>query len=417
MYCRACKGTLDPFLGLGSLQLTGYLAPDEERRPSIPLTLCACSDCRLVQLQVTAPRELLFERYWYQSGINETMRAELADIADHAIAWVTPQLQPGDVVIDIGANDGTLLAAYKGQPYKGHPFTKVTRVAFEPAKNLRPALASHAELIISDYFPQGYQEIRAWEGQVQIITSIAMFYAVDKLHPFLAAISALLAPHGVWIVQLQDLDQMLRATAFDNICHEHLCYYTLGTFETLIAPYGLQVSHVTRRAINGGSLRFYVQHAGHLVSPSVPDQRAREQGCDSWASLEAFARSVEQVKAQIRAALALRRKHGQTIDLYGASTKANTLLQVCGLNRLWLRQAWERSADKVGRRTVGTEIPIVSEETGREKPPDALLVGIWQFREALLQREKGYLAGGGTLIFPLPKVDVVTWSEAHRAHA
>jgi len=333
MYCRACRGILDPFLWLGTIQLTGYLAPDEEARPSGPLTLCACAECRLVQLDHTTPRDLLFSRYWYLSGINETMRAELADVVDRANVWADAQAR-GEVVLDIGANDGTLLACYEG---RGH----AVRIAYEPALNLQPALHQHAEMVVADYFPNGYKQIKPFEGQVRIITSIAMFYAVDNLDPFLAAIKALLHRDGVWIVQLQDLDQMIAATAYDNICHEHLTYWSMSTFDTLLRRYELQVSHVERRAINGGSLRFYVQHTGKFVAPSVIDQREKEHGCDSWTALEEFARQVEHSKTQLRAALGIRRKAGQTIDLYGASTKANTLLQVCCLDRRWLRWAWE----------------------------------------------------------------------------
>ena len=67
----------------------------------------------------------------------------------------------------------------------------------------------------------------------------------------------------------------------------------------------------------------------------------------------------------------------------------------------------ERSGAKVGRETVGTGIPIVSEEEWRLKPAGVTLVPIWQFRDAVLKREAGYLAAGGKFVFPLPVVEVV----------
>src|SRR5262245_26056125 len=110
MLCRACRNTLDPILDLGEIELTGFLGPDEEARPTAPLRLCACSACRLVQLDHTVPRDLLFTRYWYRSGVNEVMRAELESVVDEALSWVS--LTPRDVVLDLGANDGTLLHRY-----------------------------------------------------------------------------------------------------------------------------------------------------------------------------------------------------------------------------------------------------------------------------------------------------------------
>jgi NDP-4-keto-2,6-dideoxyhexose 3-C-methyltransferase len=408
-YCRSCGGALDPILDLGEIHLTGFLAHGDDDRPTAPLTLCACSDCKLVQLKHTVTRDALFQHYWYLSGINETMRAELASVVDDAIARVPP-FEAGDGVLDIGANDGTLLARYEAHPIRA------VRVAYEPAHNLQDRLRQHAQVIVPDYFPEQYRDIKGLEGRMKIITAIAMVYAVDQLTPFLTAIAALLHDDGVWIVQFQDLASMLQARAFDNVCHEHLCYFSLESFRNLLVPYGLEVVDAERRAINGGSLRLTVQHRGHPASAHVAQLLAWEQGCQSWDTLERFEGRVQETIRQIRAALSPWIEPRRAVDLYGASTKANTLLQVCGLTHHWLRQAWERSPEKIGRVTCGTHIPIVSEEAGRLRPPDALLVGIWQFRDAVVAREQTYLDAGGTLIFPLPHVDLVR-AERRRAHA
>src|SRR5262245_61367617 len=297
--CRACTGPLDPFLDLGTPQLTGYLAPDDPPRPEVPLVLCACSDCKLVQLRHTTPRELLFSQYWYRSGVNEVMRAELMDVVREAVVRVGG-LGRNDVVLDIGANDGTLLASYPNVA------PRISRVAFEPAFNLQAGLQDHADLIFRSYFPDGCAQLLdeyQLGGRVKIITAIAMVYAIDDLTPFLTAIATLLHEDGVCIVQFQDLDQMLRRCAFDNICHEHLTYLSLRSVEALLKPYGLVVTHVDRRPINGGSLRLTIRHEGWAPHQSVLRQRIEEEGCHDWGTLEHFAWRVEESKRQIRAAI------------------------------------------------------------------------------------------------------------------
>lgn len=422
--CRACEGTLDSILDLGALALSNFPAvgTEDAQGPRAPLDLCACAACQLVQLRHTVDPDALFkDHYWYRSSINETMQAELADVVEQGIARID-RFDYGDFVLDVGANDGTLLAAYRS-----HVRTRsVPRIAFEPAQNLQADLARHAEIRYAKYFPpslavQGRPVIppfsyRGLYGRVKVLTSIAMFYDLDAPHTFVDAVHALLHPEGVWIVQFQDLHQMLRATAFDNICHEHVCYYSLASFERLIASHGLRVVDAEVRAINGGSYRLYIKHADQdlLLDETlaggryarVEALRHQEQGCQDWHTLERFAWRVGQVRAQITAALGHLATRGP-IDVYGASTKFNTLAQYCGLDGTLIRQAWERSPEKVGRQTV-TEIPIVSEATGRADPPAALLAGIWQFRESILTREAGYLAGGGTILFPLPVVDLVS---------
>jgi len=391
--CRACGGRIDSVLNLGMLALSNFPRPQDPPAATAPLDLCQCQACGLVQLRHTIAPDVLFRQYWYRSGINETMRAELQSIVTQARTIVP--VAAGDVVVDVGANDGTLLRAYPPD---------VLTIAFEPALNLNEALHHHAHLVVADYFPQGLAQLESLRGRVKILSSIACFYDLDDPGAFVAAVAEILAPEGVWIVQFQDLHQMLQATAFDNVVHEHLVYYSLRSFERLIAPYGLRVTHAERRAINGGSYRLLVQH--NTAGPrdaTVAALRQTEQGCEHWLTLERFAWRVGEARTQIHGALAA---VPGTIDLYGASTKGNVLLQYCGLDGTLIRQAWERDPEKVGRQTI-TGIPIVSEATGRADPPDLILVGIWQFREAVLRREAAYLEAGGRILFPLPVVDLV----------
>ena len=395
--CRVCGGHLDSVLDLGELALSAFPLVSDPPPARAPLDLCQCGACGLVQLRHTVDPDRLFRTYWYQSGINETMRAELADVAGQA-REIVGGLSPTDLVIDIGANDGTLLQTLA-------PFHAL-RVAFEPALNLNAALAEHADVIVADYFPRGLAMCGALP-LAKLIFSIACFYDLDDPKAFVQAIKDQLAPDGAWVVQFQDLHQMIHANSFDNICFEHLVTYSLGSFERLIAPFGLRVVHAERRAINGGSYRLIVQHAAIPPDDSVEEIRQFEAGCEHWHTLEKFAWRVGEAKRQIRGTVdALRAKGDAVIDFYGASTKGNTLAQVVGLGPDRIRQAWERSSAKWGRVTA-TGIPIVSEAIGRANPPDLLVAGIWQFREAVLKREAEYLAQGGQFLFPLPEVDLV----------
>ncbi len=394
--CRACGGALDTILNLGSLMLSGFPAPHEPERPRAPLHLVQCQahGCGLVQLADTIDPERLFREYWYLSGINETMTAELADVVAQALLYRLPQV--GEAVLDIGANDGTLLSGYP---------EGIDRIAVEPADNLQRDLSRHAEIVRHDFFPGDGSIARQFVGQIAICTSIGCFYDADDPHAFVAAVEACLAPGGIWVVQFQDLAQMVEATAFDNLVHEHLVYYSLGSFDRLIRRHGLWVVHAERRSINGGSLRLIVQRQGE----AVPDETVvacvqLEADCDYWETLSKFSWRVGQVAKQIRAAISAAGEG--PIDLYGASTKGNTLCQIVGLGPDRIRQVWERSPAKWGRETI-TGIPIVSEEVGRADPPALLVAGIWQFRDAVLAREAAYLQQGGRILLPLPVVELV----------
>lgn len=404
--CRACRGPLDLVLDLGKLRVSNFPTPSEEPTEGVPLTLSKCNLCGLLQLTHTVDPTILYRHhYWYRSGINETMRAELRNIVQAARLRVP--IGPEDTVVDIGANDGTLLDGYRAEG------CHADRIAFEPAMNLQAALREHAEFVVADLFPGTLNFGAAGLfGKAKVITSIAMVYDIDDLPAFFTAIRSVLHRDGIWIVQFQDLAQMLRATAFDNICHEHLTYFSLRSFEDLANSFGLVLVDAERRAINGGSLRLYLQH--HDQTRSIdPEAEARiselyaaEVGCDDWLNLEAFAWKVGEVRRLIHGIFDGFWDRERSVDLYAASTKANTLLQYCGLGYEQIRWAWERSEEKYGRQTI-TGIPIIPEAEGRADPPDVLMLGAWQFKDAFIEREAKFLAHGGGMLVPLPHPEIV----------
>jgi hypothetical protein len=404
--CRTCHGPLQPILTLGDLTLPVFLQPGDPPGLRATLDLRVCDECALVQLAHTVPPDLLYRQYWYRSSINGMMRAELTDIVKAALLDVS--VYPQDLVIDVGANDGFLLSQYPTQ--RAH--WAATRIAFEPAANLRAECDKHCDVLIPHYFPPAAADIERMPGvagRVKILTSIAMFYDLDDPAAFVRAVDRLLAEDGVWILQFQDLAQMIQATAVDNICHEHLTYWSLAAFIWFLerCSADLHVTHVERRAINGGSLRIHVRRHVYPVDRTIEDLRALEEPHIGWQALERFAWQAEEVRRQITGTVGALLVDQKTIDLYGASTKANTLLQWCRLSGTSIRQAWERNPDKIGLVTA-TGIPIISEPDGREDAPDVLFAGIWQFRESILEREHRFLEDGGAILFPLPEVDVVT---------
>ncbi len=418
--CRVCPDdvTLERVFSLGDICISNFLDPGALDPPAAPLTLAVCPHCSLVQLTDTVPFDYLFRHYWYQSGINEAMVAELRDVVLKATARVP--VAPSDHVIDIGANDGTLLDAYKFVLVSRYPI----RMGYEPARNLFPDLEERCESPYNDPFPPSPRHT-SWsylQGGAKIITAIAMAYDLEDPNTFVAGIKRALHPDGVCIIQFQDLASMLAANAFDNICHEHLEYYTLHSLQRLLAHNDLVVYDVEHRNINGGSLRCYVGHKkpapswasnnlAVLEQLDLEDKAGLIDPLDVIHAFTKFNRRVEEIRRQTLAIIDAARAHEGRCDAYGASTKGNTLLQYFGLSLQhsgrgngFIDRLVERSPAKVGKVTAGTRIPIISEEKWRQDPAAVTLVPIWQFRDGIVDREDAYIKNGGTLVFPLPYV-------------
>src|SRR5271155_3590373 len=263
--CRSCSSpNLDPALDLGNLYVSNFAdVPESSRWPRVRLELLLCQRCGLVQLRHTTPAEWLYKRYWYKSGVSNTMRAALADITAKASRF--SGLDRGDSVLDIGCNDGTLLRSYN--------VDGIRRIGFEPAENLWLEAAAGTDRIVNDFF-----SARPVQGeQFRVITSIAMFYDLENPNAFVADVAGLLHEEGVWIIEMHYLPQVLARNAFDSICHEHLEYYSLTALESLLERHGLIVPDAETNDVNGGSLRVYVVHRASPAA-SVPARRERLEG-------------------------------------------------------------------------------------------------------------------------------------------
>jgi hypothetical protein len=403
--CRICGGgRFDEVFNLGEHALSGrFPAEGEPDAPRAPLCVVRCTDCGLIQLKHNFERDALYRHdYGYRSGINESMRRHLAGLA-RAIERAVP-LQPGDAVLDIGSNDGTLLRSYAVP-------NGVMRVGMDPTVAQFPDAYGDDLIGVPDYF-NAESFARAADGRkAKVVTSIAMFYDLPDPNGFVAAVARSLAPEGIWVLEQAYLPSMLTLNAFDAICHEHLEYYALAQIETVLGRYGLRVFDVALNDVNGGSIRVHACHqaAPFTETPAVAAMRADEDtfGLATAAPYEAFWQRVAGIRARLVDFLESETAQGRIVFGYGASTKGNTTLQFCGITRRLIPAVAERNPAKWGRRLPATGIPIISEEEARRRQPDYFLAFPWHFRDSFLAREKAFLAGGGRFIFPMPEFDVV----------
>jgi SAM-dependent methyltransferase len=328
------------------------------------------------------------------------MRAALADVATKAYNAAKPVA--GDMVIDVGCNDGTLLRCYDKSDLR--------LVGFEPAENLVPEARKGTYWIFNDFF-NGDAFRKKFDGEkAKIITCVAMFYDLDKPNDFVNDVAHCLAPDGVWIVQQNYLGTMIEKNGFDNIGHEHLEYYSLSTMEKLLQRHDLEIFDVETNDVNGGSFRTYASHRGEFEVRATVDalrQREKRMQLNSSRVYHRFAARIQKIKSDLNKLVKDEVTHGKTVYVYGASNRGNTILQYCGLDHRLIRKAADANPDKWGRSTVGTGIPIVSKQEARNDRPDCFLILPHHFLDEIKREEKDYLENGGKFIVPLPEVRIV----------
>jgi len=364
------------------------------------------------KLTEVAPSETMWGKYWYRSGINTTMTKELGAIVQEILGRI--KHNPEDVWLDIACNDGTLL--------KQVPST-FSKCGIDPADNTFLEESSKFATVVQDYFSyEAYEKIHQ-SKKAKVITTIAMFYDLLNPHPFLDDINKVLDDDGIWVIQASYTPLMIKQLAFDNICHEHAYYYSLNSLKKLLDQHDLKIVDCSLNDVNGGSFRVYIQKKTASItsfgtSPLRDVCNYRIQSLleyetnnfdiskpEVWSK---FVEDIENLKKQTVDFIKQEKSKGKIICGYGASTKGNTLLQWFGLDHTLIDAIAERSPYKFGLKTIGTNIPILSEEEVRAMKPDYMLVLPWHFINEFIQREKEFLDGGGKFIVPCPKFEIIT---------
>lgn len=405
--CRICKNSnLQLVIDLGEQYLTGIF-PKKFQNQDItkgPLRLVKChgSDhvCGLLQLEHSYDlSEMYGDNYGYRSGLNASMISHLSNKVDSINKKIL--LKSGDLVIDIGSNDGTTLGMYP----KG-----LKLVGVDPtAEKFRQHYGAHIDLI-PDFFSEKLIRDLYLNQKAMVITSFSMFYDLEDPVQFAKQIAEIIDPqNGIWVFEQSYMPLMLERIAYDTICHEHLEFYGLEQIIWIANKSGLKIIDVELNDINGGSFSVTACHeSSHHFEPSINVatllRKERNLKLNTLKPYEEFASKAAESRNSIRNFILDAMKDGKTVYGIGASTKGNVLLQYCGLTDTELGKIGDVNLDKHGSLTPGTWIPIVSEQEVLSANPDYLIVLPWHFRDFFLTNPK---FKGRKLVFPLPDLEII----------
>jgi hypothetical protein len=402
--CIVCDSReVERFLDLGKTALANKFRTEHELaepEPTFPLAVGFCRSCGHVQLMEIVPPEAMFEDYLYLSAASDTLRQHLFDLSDVVVERY--RLGPGDLVMDIGCNDGTLL----------HGFGRygVKTLGVDPARNLAELSRNGIERYVGFFDARSAHEIVERWGRASVITATNTFPHIPELHDFVEGLDTALARGGVFVIEAHYILDLLEQIAFDTIYHEHVSYWALGPMTRLFSQHGMEIVHVERLPIHHGQLRVAVQRAGEgEVSPSVEAVLSEERavGIDRFETFERFAEQARRIKRELRDTLDALRAEGKRIAGYGAPAKGNTLLSYLELGPDVIEYIVDRNELKQGRYTPQTRIPVVEPERLLLDQPDYVVLFAWNFADEVLAQQVEYRRRGGRFIIPIPDVSVV----------
>lgn len=405
--CAFCSGKgMDPIIDFGDVALAGGFLKSEhfEDEQKFPLRLFFCRDCFAVQVVDVVDANVLFKNYFYFSSAIRSLREHFVDYATEVVSRFLDA--PNSTVVEIGCNDGILLNPLSLQNVR-------TLVGVDPATNIVNTIDNPAIHIVNDFFSEPVaQKVIERHGKADMIVANNVYAHIPDIQGVTRGIQQLLADDGVFIFEVHYLGKVIMGLQYDMVYHEHLYYYSLIALINHFKRYGLTIFDVKPIPIHGGSMRYYVckKTSKHAADPSPRVELLRQEelarGFDRPETFSQFAADVNSRKNKLMNLLNALRGKGRTIAGYGASGRANTIIQYCGITHDHIDYMIDDAPAKEGFYTPGSHFQIRLNNTLKTNPPDYLLLFAWTYFNEIAEKCRDYIDAGGRLIVPLPDVRV-----------
>ena len=373
----------------------------QEVQSTFPLELYFCENCAHLQLlDVVDPAEL-FRNYVYVSGTSPSFVKHFEDYAGTCTTRFN--LSPGDLVIDIGSNDGTLLKFFKSNGLKV--------LGVDPARAIAEKATADGIETWPEFLNQTIADrVKADRGQARLITANNVFAHADDLSSLTDSIRSLLAPDGVFVFEVSYLTDVYQDTLFDTIYHEHVSYHSALPLRQFFTSKDMDFFAAEKIASHGGSLRSMVQLAGgpHKADGSVQSLIDEEHSLaldrsETWLG---YGEKINALKDQLVALLTKLKQNGKTIAGFGAPAKATTLMYHFNLGPDIVDFIADDATLKQGLFSPGLHIPVLPGQALYDKKPDYVVLLAWNFAPQIMSNHTKYLESGGHFILPLPEVKV-----------
>lgn len=399
--CRICGASdLQMYLDLGDQPPSNaFVSPeniaDEQR---FPLQVYLCTNCGLSQLIHVVHSADIFDDYLYLSSTSGALRRHYGEMVEDLVARFSPP--DGSLVVDIGANDGITLRCY--------PEGRYHVLGIEPSSAGAYARKEGFEIIDAFFNAETAATVAASHGKASLITATNVFAHVDDIASFAAGVETLLDDDGVYVIEFPYVGDMLNLLYFDTIYHEHLCYFAFQPLQVLFEMVGLRMFDVASTDIgaSGPAKRLFVckKDASHTITAAMTEALAAEQdwGVRDLAAYTAFAARVANVRDVLRKQIDDLKANGVRIGGYAAPAKGNTLLNYLDLGPDDLVAISENNAEKVGKVTPGSHIPIVDDATFLSSDISVALLLAWNYADFFVANSD-FVKNGGRFLVPLPE--------------
>ena len=404
--CGICNGTnFSMILDLGEQPPSDAFVENIKsisQEIKFPLRLGLCNDCFFVQLLDIVDKELLFKHYPYMTSASKPIVEHFKKYANEIYNdYLISKNEP--TVLEIASNDGSMLLEFKKLG------TKV--IGIEPAENIAKIANESGILTKNSFFSSPLAKEISKTENISVVVANNVVAHVGDLHDFMEGIKILIKENGIFVFEVPYLNDLIQKLEFDTIYHEHLSYFALSPIINLVHQFGLEVFDIKKQSVHGGTIRVFITKKGNILQKNSVQNFLDEEhqyGLDKILTYEKFAQNVIDLKSDLIESIVKLKKEKKSLIGYGASAKGTVLLNYCNIDHTILDFIVDTTPLKQGKLTPGTHIPILPPNAMESKGDgDLVLLLIWNYKDAILEKEKLFRSKGGKFLIPIPKPEIL----------
>lgn len=346
-----------------------------------------------VGLVNTVPPEKMFhDSYAYFASTSKAMQVHFYETAKKLL----PYAQKG-IVVELGSNDGIMLEAWKQ--------LGVPAIGVDPSRNVAEFSQKRGHEVIIDFLNKSVVDRILAKGSVSLVYGANVSCHVAEFVDYLTHITNLIGKKGVFVFEDPYLLDIIEKTSYDQIYDEHAWFFTVRFINNVLAPFGFHVFDAEHVETHGGGLRMYVGHKDtYKAKPVVAQWLAKEENIEQ--KLELFAANVKKSKVELVALLEKVKKEGKRVCGFGATSKATTIFNYCGIGPDLIPFVTDNTPIKQGKFYPGVHIPVVPQEQF-SKDIDVAFLCAWNHINEINKYFPWFKENGGKWLTHVPMPHII----------
>lgn len=405
-YCRLCKSkNIISVLDLGKTALANSFLNKKQlsdKELFFPLGLNFCPNCGQLQISHVVNPELMFRNYVWVSSTSHVTREHFKEYAE--MVFKKLDMKKGDLVVEMGSNDGVLLKPFKIMGAKV--------LGVDPARNVAKRATLEGINTLPYFFNSKIaKKISKKYGKAKVISGNNVFAHIHDLDEIVMGVKNLLEKDGVFVIEFPYLIDFVEKNLFDLVYHEHLSYLAIAPLAKFFKKHDMEIFDVVKTPVHGGSIRLFVQRVGgrYKTNKSVSKyiEIEKQKKLDKLQTYIKYANSIKNNKKDLMKILKDLKMKKKKIAAFGAPAKGNTLLTYFNIDTKILDYIVDDSSYKHNLYTPGTHIPIYNPDRLEIDKPDYIFMLAWNFADDLMKRLKEFKKSGGKFIIPVPKPHII----------